>query len=609
MLKFNRKIGEGYTPFSGLTPREIPLISIKIKRSQMKMAKKLKTILATVLAAVTAFGVCACGGGNGDNGGGGGNTPEDSTKTYLDVGVFDAGLGTTYFDEMKKDFEAYYADAHFEEGKTGVVVRTRKKSTDFNPTNLKQSMKDLEPVLYFLDHGAYEDFTSEGLLADVTDVMTDKYLDEDGNLAADTGKAATQSPEDIMYEGYSEVFKKNGHYYAVPFMLSVPGLIYDADLFGESGWYFKKDGKIGAYAADLAAGNCSAGPDGKEGTSDDGLPATWGDFLTLLERIRVTCTPFTFAESPSTYQLSRLFNVFWANYEGYDDFMLNYTFKGEDSTLGEINENNFIKLLDQEGRKAAIKAFYDITANKDNYTAGSVPGGGNDNQIAEDEYIQSHRFGKRVAMFVENSYWEQEARSTFDKEKPQSVWGYGKRNFKYMPIPRFVGVDGIKDQTNTERVIPASYSESYICMSAKNANKNAEVQAKVAKLFIKFVQQRSQLAKFTANTGCIRPYNYTATKEELALCTHYAQSILKLIEEGARLAPNLAIATKRRSYTGEIGFNESNNGFGFVTEVGNTRVDNPFTYFYKQPAKSLQDAFDDMKTRLTAIMKEAGAIK
>ena len=146
-------------------------------------------------------------------------------------------------------------------------------------------------------------------------------------------------------------------------------------------------------------------------------------------------------------------------------------------------------------------------------------------------------------------------------------------------------------------------------MSAKNANKNAEVQAKVAKLFIKFVQQRSQLAKFTANTGCIRPYNYTATKEELALCTPYAQSILKLIEEGARLAPNLAIATKRRSYTGELGFNESNNGFGFVTEVGNTRVDNPFTYFYKQPAKSLQDAFDDMKTRLTAIMKEAGAIK
>ena len=39
--------------------------------------------------------------------GGGGNTStkEDSTKTYLDVGVFDAGLGTTQFDELKKDFE------------------------------------------------------------------------------------------------------------------------------------------------------------------------------------------------------------------------------------------------------------------------------------------------------------------------------------------------------------------------------------------------------------------------------------------------------------------------------------------------------------------------
>ena len=57
------------------------------------------------LAAVTCMRVCACGGDK-----------EDSTKTYLDVGVFDAGLGTVYFDEMKKDFEAYYANESFEDG-------------------------------------------------------------------------------------------------------------------------------------------------------------------------------------------------------------------------------------------------------------------------------------------------------------------------------------------------------------------------------------------------------------------------------------------------------------------------------------------------------------
>ena len=393
------------------------------------MMKKFRTIVAATLAAVSVLSVSACG--KKDSG-----EKEDPTKTYLDVGVFNAGLGTAYFDELKKDFEAYYADTEFETGKKGVVVRPLKKSTEFNPTNLLGSMKDYEPVMYILDHGDYETFTQNGLFSDVTDVMTEKYLDEDGNIAKDTQKEATQSIEDTMLDGYSDVFKKNEHYYAVPYMLSVPGIIYDADLFNENSFYFKKDGSIGANAAAIEAGNASDGPDGIAGTSDDGLPATWNDFLTLLERMRINYTPFTWAESPTPYQISDLVNVIWANYEGYDNYMLNYSLNGNDSNLGDINENNFITLLDQEGRRAAIKAFYDITKNAGNYSAKAKPGGGNNNTGAQREYIQSKRFGKRIAMFVENSYWEQEARDVFNSETPQSTNGYGKRNFRYMPIPR-----------------------------------------------------------------------------------------------------------------------------------------------------------------------------
>lgn len=153
-----------------------------------------------LLAAAMLFGTAACSGNHGKD--------EDPTKTYLDVGVFDAGLGTTYFDEMKKDFEAYYANESFEEGKMGVVVRPLKKNTEFNPQNLLNSMKNLDPVLYFLDQGDYEAFTEKGYFADVTDVMTEKYLDEDGNLASETKKEATQSIEDTMLEGYADVSRK-----------------------------------------------------------------------------------------------------------------------------------------------------------------------------------------------------------------------------------------------------------------------------------------------------------------------------------------------------------------------------------------------------------------
>ena len=97
--------------------------------------------------------------------------------------------------------------------------------------------------------------------------------------------------------------------------------------------------------------------------------------------------------------------------------------------------------------------------------------------------------------------------------------------------------------------------------------------------------------------------------EEKATCTPYTQSILTFIEEGAKIAPNLPIATKRRLYTGEIGFNESNNGFGFLAKVGNATAFDPFTYFYKQPGKTVDDAFADMKSTITDILTRAGAVK
>lgn len=563
------------------------------------MMKRFKSVIAAALAAVTCMSVCACGGDK-----------EDSTKTYLDVGVFDAGLGTVYFDEMKKDFEACYANESFETGKTGVVLRPTKKNTEFNPAQLLTSMKDYQPVLYLLNTGDYEAFTSAELFTDVSDVMTEKYLDENGEIAKDTGKTATQSIEDTMLDGYSDVFKKDdGKYYAVPFMYSAPGIIFDADLFDEQSLYFKADGTVGANAADLAAQNCSAGTDGKSGTYDDGLPATWEQFLMLLSAIRNKgLTPFTWAESPSTYQISRVFNIIHANYEGYDDFMLNYSLSGTDNELGEINDSNYDKLLEQEGRKAAIKAFYDITKNAGNYSVKAAPAGGNTHTTAEREFIQSKRYGTRIAMFVENSYWEQEARSVFDGEPQPEQNGYGKRNFKYLTMPKFVGMEGVEDQTNEERVIPTTYSESYMCISAKNTNKNAEVQTRVAKLFIKFVQQRAQLVKFTANTGCLRPYKYTITDEEKQTCTPYTRSILELIAEGATVAPNLAIATKRRQFTGEDGFDESNNGFAFRAKVDNNVYKEPFTYFYMNPDKTVDDAFGEMKSTITSILKEAGAI-
>ncbi len=121
------------------------------------------------------------------------------------------------------------------------------------------------------------------------------------------------------------------------------------------------------------------------------------------------------------------------------------------------------------------------------------------------------------------------------------------------------------------------------------------------------MQQRSQLVQYTANTGCIRPYNYTVSDKESETCTPYTQSILKFIAEGAKLAPNLQIATKRRLYNAEIGFYEGENGFAFRAKLGNSTYMDPFTYFFKNTSKTVDNAVADMKTTITNVLKQAGA--
>ena len=203
-------------------------------------------------------------------------------------------------------------------------------------------------------------------------------------------------------------------------------------------------------------------------------------------------------------------------------------------------------------------------------------------------------------MFMEQSYWESEARSTFSNLYDEGFdnYAYGRHDYRFMPVPNFTGVEGIADQTNIgkdKRVIVGRGADNYICISAKNKNANYDVQVEVAKDFIKFVQQREQLVKFTKNTGCFRSFKYTPTLEETKGYTKYVQSISKYIAEGARLTSNLPLAAKRRA--NESLFDESNNAFAFVVNTATGKLYDPFSYFRYESnkGKTVDDCFNDFK--------------
>ena len=76
-------------------------------------------------------------------------------------------------------------------------------------------------------------------------------------------------------------------------------------------------------------GTKANGPDGKPNTYDDGLPATFAEFYALCDYMTtVGVTPFVLPGSIVACETLMLYQLY-ADYEGRDNFLLNYTFDGE----------------------------------------------------------------------------------------------------------------------------------------------------------------------------------------------------------------------------------------------------------------------------------------
>lgn len=66
---------------------------------------------------------------------------------------------------------------------------------------------------------------------------------------------------------------------------------------------------------------------------DDGLPVTWDDFKKMLNKmISNNIKPFVWGSDVAAYRAD-YFTTVWANYEGKENFELNFTFDGVDTSL------------------------------------------------------------------------------------------------------------------------------------------------------------------------------------------------------------------------------------------------------------------------------------
>ena len=86
-----------------------------------------------------------------------------------------------------------------------------------------------------------------------------------------------------------------------------------------------------------------------------------GDFKLLLTAMDIdpTVTAFTYSNFAYTTLLPLL--SVYANYEGKNNYMLNSSFSGTDTVLGAITPSDAYKLVNQQGRRAALAFAREMT--------------------------------------------------------------------------------------------------------------------------------------------------------------------------------------------------------------------------------------------------------
>lgn len=484
-----------------------------------KITRKILCTASALVFGATAF--VGCGGGSGDNstGGGGGNSGDKTNKTVLSVGVYDGGLGYEWAEKVAESFSEYYKDYEFEPGtgKKGIYVEVNHKKEQYEPGVLVDNiLAGLENCDVYYTSSAWSQW--EKVSRDITDILTEKVYDSaSGELSANGTESILDKLDDYYVYNYNFGTDDAPKYSYLPYEDFYKGFIYDHDLFKKNGWLHY--------------------------SGRDGVPGTVDEFLKLCDEIRLAgYTPWTYSPSYTAMYTTLFNNGFVAQYEGEEAAKLNLTLDGEytfgvgvlpaevkaaldtneytdnadGSVTVKINEKNGWVLAYQPSKKELVEFVRKVTEEKNL----SPRYADNDYTFTETQkdFVMSIRpagGSKTVAMIFEGEWWENEARDYFDSLDqyfPGEDLGYGKRDFRFMPIFK---------STSKNAKNESKYSMYIEGATAEFVNKNTK-QYEAVKKWIQFTLSESSLRTHARYTSCILPYDFECTAADQAGWSKFA---------------------------------------------------------------------------------------
>lgn len=504
----------------------------------MKYTKALTYLLCAMIAAGSCLSAAACGPKRMP-----GEEAVDPNRTQIYVYNFYGGYGSDWLSALKTRFEeAHKNDTNWEEGKTGVQVIIRNKKDAVMGIS-SQILANTEEV-YFTEYAYYYTLLGEGVLGDISEAVT-APLSEFGETRSIADKL---SEEQRSYFGVQE--ESGTHYYGLPHYAGYSGLIYNIDLFEEEGYYFAKtpsDNTRDGRFVDQYNTERSAGPDGVEGTFDDGLPATYEEFFTLCDYIADGgAIPVTWNGEDYWHYLNNLVQALQADYEGLDQTMLNYTLNGDATTLATvsgdtvsldastaINESNAYELARQAGKYYGL-SFIEQLIKEERYHNSLAFNTTFSFLNAQEDFLYGGNDGqtKPSAMLCDGVWWEMEAEETFEAMVAQRGEAYSKENrrFGFMPLPKATAEE-VEQAAQAAEAGNAPYTlyDGIYSMCFMKANV-AEWKKPLILDFIRFAHSDQSLVEFTTVTNTLKAFNYTIEGEDFDKLTPFGQSLVRLSE-------------------------------------------------------------------------------
>lgn len=523
---------------------------------------------------------------------GGGDDDFKEGTTPLIIANYGGGFGEDWLIEAGNLFEEKYKDVSFRDGEKGVSVQVQ-TSKGYNAASILDTMSSYDHDVFFTTEVDYFNHLGRENFLDITDIVTEP-LTEFGE------QATIESKLSKFFQDYYKA--KDGRYYALPFTYGFYGLIYDADLFDDRGWYFNDDGE---FVSDLS--EKSKGLDGKEGTYDDGLPTTYAQFERLLEEIRGTeVVPISWALK--SYMM-RWAMTYWMDYEGYDRGMLNYTIDSEmhgkaevvTNIIGDgytaeiqtqeidINYDNGVEIQKQPGKYYGLTMLRDVVlGNTDNYIVQSTTF-----REQQKNYIKGNLSSEftTYAMHVDGDWFENEAATDFNSLSQLFDNTTRKdRRFAFMPIPK------VSDSQVGEKQTLFSQGSSGVFI-----NSSTDVP-ELAKLFVQYMHTNDRLSAFTRDTSMVRPLNYTMTDADVNAMSYYGKCMKEMVENSDVV----------HSFSSSQIFMDNSAYFDYQTWgwrslVSNTQHDNPCVAFMDNPNLTAKQYFNGLYyynlTRWSSVIK------